>query len=133
MNEEIQNSQIGNKQLEKNEAQAFPAWAKIVSALLAVLIIIGLYLVFAKSKNADVLPQSADQKQAETTQSENQVPVSGGTLSETENQEEIVTADQGITSNVDVDYEMKKMDESIGSVDDNDFSSGSFSDAEIGL
>lgn len=134
MNEEIQNSKIENESSEKNKSQTFPIWAKAILILLAILIIIGIYMIFAKPKNPDVPVQSMVQEQAKVVQSENnQVPANGETAPKTESQPATDVANQDATSSVDVDYEVKKMDESINSVDDGDFNSGSFSDAEIGL
>lgn len=130
MNEEIQNPQTNNQQSEENKSQAFPAWAVVVSILLIILIVIGIYFVFVKPKNVIAPIQPGAQEQTKNVQPETQVPAAGEVNTQTETG---IMGEDAATSNVDVDYELKKMDESIGSVNDNDFNSGGLSNAEIGL
>lgn len=130
MNEEIQNSQINNQNSEESKSQAFPAWAVIIVFLLVFIVAIGIYFIFIKPKSVTAPIQLITQEQEKNVQPEIQVP----DTSKANNQIEAdITNQSAITNNIDVDYELKKMDESIGSVNDSDLNSGGLSNAEIGL
>ena len=91
---------------------------------------IGIYFIFVRPKSVIAPIQPATQEQAKNVQPETQITATSGINNQTESD---IMGQDTETNNVDVDYELKKLDESIGSVNDSDLNSEGLSNTEIGL
>jgi len=135
---ENQTPQINNGP-EKKE-QSIPSWVGVALILVLVGTFIFFFWKFQETGNSvkQVIEsqKAANNETAQIVSQEN--PVSGNTAPSTAVEEAVpipvpAPASQSSGSTVDVSYEVKKMDEYNNSVDENDFDSSNYSNAQIGL
>lgn len=133
MNEQTNMPQINNEQ--KNKEQIVPTWVGI----LIVIALVGAFVFFfwkfqdanEKNKQIEVQAPVTGRSQEETPALQETVPPAGQTVAiPSESSEDVA---QNSSTNIDIDYELKKMDESADLVNETDFDSGNFSNAQIGL
>ncbi len=133
MSEEIKNPQENNNQtaqpaLEEKKGQIIPTWVGVIVIIALVGAFIFLFLKFKKvSVDTAELQEPARTNQIKDSNATEQ----GAPAENSASAEENLDVPSG--SNVNIDYELKKMDESVDAVSENDFDSNNFSNAEIGL
>jgi Sec-independent protein translocase protein TatA len=136
---ENQTPQINNEQ--QNKGQQIPSWVGIV----LILVLVGTFVFFfwKFQQTGSSVKQAIESQKAASEETANQIvsqenPATGNTAPSTAANETIpapasAAASQSSGSTVDINYEVKKMDDSANSVDENDFDSNNYSNAQIGL
>lgn len=138
---ENQTPQINNGP-EKRE-QIIPSWVGVVLIIILVGTFIFFFWKFQETGNS--VKQVVESQKAASNESTNQIvsqenTVAGNTAASSSNTAAPATVpapaappSQSSGSKVDVSYEVKKMDESANSVNEGDFDSNNYADAQIGL
>ena len=134
---ENQTPQINNGPERKE--QLIPSWIGVV----LILVLIGTFVFFfwKFQEEGSLVKQTVESQKAVSNQTSEQIvsqenPATGNTApstSATEATPAPTTVAQSSGSTVDVSYEVKKLDESANSVDENNFDSNNFANAQIGL
>jgi flagellar basal body-associated protein FliL len=131
---ENQTLQANNEQSGKK--QWIPTWTGVVLILVLVATFIFFFWKFQDTGNS--VKQAIESQKAgnnETAQIATQEnPEIGNTAPDAANSGAIpASASQESESTMDINYEVKKLDESVNSVSENDFESSAYSDVQIGL
>jgi hypothetical protein len=134
---ENQTPQINNEP-EKKE-QLIPSWVGV--ALILVLAGTFVFFFWKFQETGSSVKQVVESQKATTIQTTDQIvsqenPAVGNTAPSpavTGTAPAPVSASQSTGSTVDVNYEVKKLDDSANSVNENDFDSNKYADAQIGL
>lgn len=133
---ENQTFQTNNGQPGKE--QWIPTWAGI--ALILVLVATFIFFFWRFQETGDSVKQAVESQKAINEKNSDQIvsqenPATGSTAPSpaADATAAPATPSQSSGSTVDVNYEVKKLDESANSVSENDFDSNSFSNVQIGL
>ena len=133
---ENQTPQINNE--PKNKEQLIPSWVGVILILVLVGTFIFFFWKFQETGNS--VKQSVESQKAISSQASNQIvsqesSTAGNVASNTAVPKVVpaAPASQSSSSTIDINYEVKKMDESNNSVDENNFDSNDYSNAQIGI
>ena len=123
---ENQTPQINNAPEKKD--QLIPSWIGVV----LILVLVGTFVFFfwKFQETGSSVKQTIESQKAVSNQNSEQIASQENTAAP---EAAPAAASQSTGSTVDVNYEVKKLDESANSVNENDFDSNKYADAQIGL